>query len=120
MVSGCRALVRGEDVDAGLLLALGGPAADKFLDGADHGDDYWMRVWGVRGLLWVWDDSATGEIRVALSDESWRVREMAAKVAARHRLDSVLAEVEDLQHDDNARVRRAAERALVAIATAGG
>jgi HEAT repeat protein len=57
---------------------------------------------------------------VALSDESWRVREMAAKVAARHRLDSVLAEVEDLQHDDNARVRRAAERALVAIATAGG
>ena len=119
LVAGCRALVRGDDADPALLMALAGPAAAPFLDGTSRPDDYWLRVWGARGLLWVWDDAATGEIRDALTDDSWRVREMSAKVAARHRLGAVLAEVDALQRDDNARVRRAAERAVAAITAAG-
>jgi hypothetical protein len=50
VITGCRALVRGEPVDPDLLVALGGPAARKFLDGAAHDDTYWLRVWGARGL----------------------------------------------------------------------
>ena len=58
VITGCRALVRGEQVDPDLLVALGGPAARKFLDGDVHDDTYWLQVWGARGLLWVWDDAA--------------------------------------------------------------
>lgn len=64
-------------------MALGGPGAAKFPDGEPHGDSYWLRVWGARGLLWAWDDLAGDAIDVALRDEAWRVREMALKVVAR-------------------------------------
>lgn len=46
--------------------------------------DYWVRTWGARGLLHVWDDSATGAIVAGLADEHWRPAEMCLKVAARH------------------------------------
>lgn len=119
MVQGCRALLRGTPVDAGLLLALGGPAAQVHIDDAERADAYWMRVWGARGLLWAWEDEATDEIGLALADESWRVREMAAKVVARHRVGSLISEVALLQDDEVDRVRRAAERALTVLTSEG-
>lgn len=79
---------------------------------------YWLRVWGARGLLWSWDASAVPALRSALADEAWRVREMAAKVVARHRVDDVQPEVAALLHDGVPRVRAAAARALSVLATA--
>jgi hypothetical protein len=119
VVIGCVALVHGQNVDAGLLLALGGPGARKFLSGPARADDYWLRVWGARALLWVWSDEALGAVRIALRDESWRVREVALKVVARHRLDDLLEYVGGLQDDDVPRVRAAAGRALIALTEAG-
>jgi HEAT repeats len=83
------------------------------------GQLYWLRVWGARGLLWVWDDSALGALRFALEDDAWRVREMAVKVVARHRLGDALASVAALQEDPVPRVRAAASRAVTVLTAAG-
>ncbi len=119
VVFGCAQLVAGNDADPGLLLALGGPAAANFLDGRPHVDAYWLRVWGARGLLWAWDDSALDAVRLALEDDAWRVREMAAKVAARHLLGDVLSAVAGLLEDPVPRVRTAASRAVARMTQAG-
>ena len=56
----------------------------------------------------------------ALTDDAWRVREMALKVVARHRLDDGLTAVLPLRGDPVPRVRQAAERAVARLtATAG-
>ncbi len=119
VVDGCIALVRGQGVDPDLLDALGGPGARKFFDGRTHQDDYWLRVWGARGLLWAWDPSAAGAIDDALADEAWRVREMALKVVRRHLLGDTLPVVVQLGGDPVARVRAAASRALTTLTAAG-
>jgi HEAT repeat protein len=113
VVSGCIELLGGNYADENLLSALGGPTAHYVLDG--HEGPYWFRVWAARGLLWAWDDSALPAIVEASADESWRVREMAAKVIARHRLGDALDAVALLREDPVARVRAAAERAVVTI-----
>ncbi|MGN6330336.1 MAG: HEAT repeat domain-containing protein [Motilibacteraceae bacterium] len=117
VVDGCRALLREEDADPALLLALGGPPARKFLDGHAHEDGYWVRVWAARGLLWAWQEQALPELRRCLSDESWRVREMGLKVVARHRVDDLLEEVAQLRDDPVARVRDQAARCLVLLSS---
>jgi hypothetical protein len=119
VVAGCVGLVVGDDVDPDLVVALAGPGADKFLDGRPHDDTYWLRVWGARGLLWAWDGSALGAVRRALGDDAWRVREMAAKVVARHLVGDVLAEVAALRDDPVPRVRAAATRAVAALTARG-
>lgn len=48
---------------------------------------------------------------------SWRVREMALKVVARHRLEDALETAAELQDGPVARVRAAARRALVRLTT---
>jgi HEAT repeat protein len=111
VVRGCIGLLSGRDVDAGLVRALGGPGAARFLDSPPQ-QRYWLRVWGARGLLWVWDSSATPSIVEALADEAWRVREMAAKVVARHLVDDALPGLAVLDNDPVPRVRAAASRAL--------
>jgi hypothetical protein len=111
VVAGCVRLIGGDDVDAGLLTALGGPAAARHLHGA-RDDRYWLRVWGVRGLLWAWEDNATAAVRTALTDESWRVRELAAKVAAKRLIGDALPVLAQLGSDPVARVRVAADRAV--------
>lgn len=68
-----------------------------------------------RGLLWAWAEAAVPAVLAGLTDEHWRVREMAAKVAARHRVDEALASLTLLSGDPVPRVRTAAERALVAL-----
>lgn len=118
VVAGCAGLVDGADVDPALLLALGGPGAQKFLDGGQHDDTYWLRVWGTRGLLWAWDDSALEALSRALDDESWRVREMACKVVARNRVGGLLDQVTGLRDDPVPRVAAAAQRAVVEVTAA--
>ena len=56
----------------------------------------------------------------ALRDDAWRVREMAARVVARHQLDAALPAIAGLRNDANARVRKAAERAAYRLARADG
>lgn len=119
MVGGCRALVRGEDADAELVLVLGGPPARKFLDGQAHDDDYWLRVWGLRGLLWLWSPDALPELRNALTDPAWRVREMAVKVATRHQVEDVVEVAVTLQNDPTTRVRQQAHRYLMQVGSGG-
>ena len=119
LVAGCIALLEGREADGELILALSGPAALWAVGGGVEGPRYWRRVWAARGLLWAWDDSALPAIRTALRDDAWRVREMAAKVVARHRLGDALPTVAGLQHDPIARVRVAASRAVVLLTAAG-
>lgn len=80
---------------------------------------YWPRVWATRALLYVWDRRATKAIIRATSDESWRVREMAAKVVARHHLGDADTAMSALLSDAVPRVRAAAERALKVLTVSG-
>jgi hypothetical protein len=118
VVAGCVALLGGQTVDDALVLALGGAHGAAVLDGGAS-TRYWLRVWAARGLLWEWSDAAVPALMAALGDEHWRVREMAAKVVARHRVGEAFEVVEALRADGVARVAAAAERA-VRVLVAGG
>ena len=115
VVNGCVALLNGEPVDDELILALGGPPAEWVRTGEPSGPDYWLRVWGARGLLYAWDNSARAAVLLALDDEAWRVRDMALKVVARHGIEEAVDRVARLQDDSSARVRASAARAKKAI-----
>lgn len=117
VVAGCVDLLVGGEADAELVMALGGPPARWVVADVAPGPSYWIRVWAARGLLWAWDDIAFPAIEAALRDEAWRVREMALKVVARHRLEDALHAAAELQDDPVARVRAAARRALVRLTT---
>ena len=118
VVTGCLDLLAGTEVDPSLIYALGGPPARWAVTGGEGGPDYWLRVWAARGLLWAWEDSATPAIQKALSDPAWRVREMALRVAGRHRLDGLLSTVQERCDDVNHRVRAAADQAAGRILAA--
>jgi hypothetical protein len=120
VVAGCVDLLAGGEADAELVLALGGPPARWVVTDEPPGPSYWIRVWAARGLLWAWDDAALPALEAALRDEAWRVREMALKVVARHRLEDALETAAELQDDPVARVRAAARRALVRLTTGSG
>ena len=116
-VRNCVAIINGESVDENFLRVIGGPSAESVLDGRDGGvEGYWPRVWAARGLLHVWDDVATDAIILATAHDSWRVREMSAKVIARHHVAPAIDAVVALLDDHNARVRTAARRAFDAVA----
>lgn len=116
LTSGCIDLLEGREVDDGLVLALGGEPAEYVLEGHEGGKQgYWPRVWAARGLLHAWDDRATAAIIRAAADDAWRVREMAAKVVARYRIDDALNAMVDLRNDKVPRVRSAAGRAVAAL-----
>lgn len=117
VLADCLALLEGA-TDPELTRSLVGRGAEKYFDGGEHDDTYWFRVWAMRGLLWSWDRRATDHVVAALDDEAWRVREMAAKVVARHLVGEATAAVARRRDDSVPRVRRAAERALVRLAEA--
>ncbi len=121
VVSGCIDLLQGRhDVDDTLVVALGGPAAEYVLAGREGGKaGHWPRVWAARGLLHAWDDRAAAAIIQATTDDAWRVREMAAKVIARHRIGNAFTPVAQLRNDPVPRVRAAAERAIVILTESG-
>lgn len=108
----CIEIAQGRTVDGATLHALGGPPALWAVAGGAPGPDYWLRVWALRGLLWNWDDTAVATVRHALHDPSWRVREMAARVAAKHLVDAALEDLAALREDPVTRVRSAGERAV--------
>ncbi|MFI5285787.1 MAG: HEAT repeat domain-containing protein [Candidatus Dormibacteria bacterium] len=119
VVAGCVDALAGRDVDNALLLALGGPHASLVLGGRAGGRyGHWPRVWAARGLLYAWDDVATRAVIAATSDTAWRVREMAVKVIAHHRLGNALGAAAKLQADPVERVRTAARRAVRILAEA--
>jgi len=128
VVAGCVALLRGQEADDELILALGcGNGLIVIHDGPKQRNQYWRRVWGARGLLYAWvdDHGAVEDLRTedaliaALADEHWRVREMAAKVIARRRIGAALGPLAALRNDPVPRVRAAAERATVMLTVTG-
>jgi hypothetical protein len=117
VVDDCVAILSGHEIDAEFLRIIGGPSAETVLEGRAGGlTGYWPRVWAARGMLHVWDDSATDAIIGATTNESWRVREMAAKVIAAHHVAPAIDAVVVLLDDENTRVRAAAGRAFRAVA----
>ena len=120
VVRGCIDILEGRRIDSDLLRALAGPASATVLAGREGGPEgYWPRVWAARGLLHVWADEAAPAIVVAATDAAWRVREMAAKVVARHLVDEGLAAMAALLDDPVPRVRAAAARALERLIASG-
>ena len=116
LIVDCVDLLEGRSVDDELLLALAGPPARAVLDGRAGGrHGYWPRVWAARGLLHTWDDIATEAVIRAMSDDSWRVREMIAKVVAAHGVDRATPALAILLDDPVPRVRKNAERALTKL-----
>lgn len=112
-MEGCIILLEGGEVDDELVIALAGPHARRVHAGAEGGrHGYWPRVWAARGLLHAWDTSATSAVIQATTDDAWRVREMAAKVIARHSVGDALEAVARLRDDPVPRVRAASERAV--------
>lgn len=116
VVAQCVAILNGVEADPPFLAVLAGPASRAVLDGRIGGlNGYWPEVWAARGLLHVWDDDAVEAIIATAADPSWRVREMSAKVIARHRVLPAIDAVMVLLNDQNARVRAAAHRAFETI-----
>jgi hypothetical protein len=108
----CLSLLAGNNEGEDFLLYVGGDHARGILDGAPV--LYWPELWGTRALLYVWNDSAATAVAAALENQAWRVREMAARVAAARQLD-VAPALTTLLTDDVPRVRAAAARALGAV-----
>lgn len=77
--------------------------------------DYWLRTWGARGLLHVWDDAATDAVVAGLEDDHWRPAEMCLKVAARHEVAGTGDGAARLATHELPRVRAAALRALAVV-----
>jgi HEAT repeat protein len=111
----CVSLLRGADPEAagGIPLAwLGGRSAPGWTQA------YWPKVWAVRGLLHAYRPQAAAAVVAGLDDESWRVREMCAKVARAHEVGSAAEALHRLCADEVPRVRAAAVRALAVVGEA--
>lgn len=72
----------------------------------------WPRVWGARGLRYVWLPYAEAGVVAALRDPAWRVREMAAKVVGQRELASAADALVPLLSSATPRVQVAAIRAM--------
>ncbi len=77
--------------------------------------DYWVRTWGARGLLHVWDDAATDAVVRGLADEHWRPAEMCLKVTAKHDVAGTGDGAAALAGHELPRVREQAMRALAVV-----
>ena len=120
VVRRCLDLLVGRDEDLELLITLGGSHAQQLIaNGTPETQRYWVRVWAARGLLWAGVGEGADDLRAALADDSWRVREMVCKVIARHRVGDLLEDVAALEHDPVPRVQDAAARDEARIIEAG-
>ena len=117
VINDCVAILEGNNLDDDFLFVLVGPGARTVLEAHEGGPwGYWPKVWAAHGLLHVSDEGATSALIGATTDGSWRVREMAAKVIARHGVFPAIDAVVTLSDDANAMVRSAASRAFARIA----
>ena len=93
-----------------------GPAANSIVDREpDDEQRYWLRVWepaACCGSGMTWRSTRSGP---GLVDSSWRVREMSAKVIARHTVGQLFEAVATLREDPIPRVRTAATRAIITL-----
>ena len=112
----CAGLLAADDPhdEAEILLFLGGPAGQSVLDGGQW-RPYWARVWGARGLLYVWTDAVVPVVVSRLEDEHWRVAEMCVKVSAKREIGEAGPGVARLADHELPRVRVAVVRALGVI-----
>ncbi|MGV8877177.1 MAG: HEAT repeat domain-containing protein [Rhodoglobus sp.] len=108
-------LIEGNNEGKEFLLIVGGEHAQGILDGAPV--LYWPELWGTRALLHAWNDNAADAVLAALSNQAWRVREMATRVVATRRLDA-RTQLLALLDDETPRVRAGAARALGTVGTA--
>ncbi|MGZ8742584.1 MAG: HEAT repeat domain-containing protein [Nocardioides sp.] len=110
-VDACVALLQGAAAEeyADLVPFLSGRPGVAYFQGGWPA--YWLRVWGARGLLYVWQDDATAAVLAGLQDPAWRVAEMCLKVSARRALPAGDGAVRLAQHE-LPRVRAATMRAL--------
>jgi HEAT repeat protein len=121
VAAACAALLAGGDVDRPFIFAIGGPAAESVLGPHPRQDQrYFLLVWAARALLYAWDDSAKPAVLTALTDESWRVREMAVKVVAKRKIGDALSVVAEMSTDPVPRVRAAAARATAILTAVRG
>jgi len=112
VVGKCLAILARGEIDEGFLAVIGGRAAPHVIAGQEGGlTGHWPRIWAMRALLYAWEDHAADAVLAATTDESWRVREMAAEVIAARELDEGLEVLGPLSVDPITRVRAAAERA---------
>jgi hypothetical protein len=120
VVDQCVAILNGEDIDVDVLRALAGPSTASVLEGREGGlEGYWPRVWAMRGLLYAWNETATPAVIAGARDDHWRVREMSAKVVARHQVLDAHDAMATLRDDPTPRVRAAADRALARLGEFG-
>ena len=87
---------------------------DAVLSSSSWGD-FWVRSWGARGLLHVWDERATPAVVAGLADEHYRPAEMCLKVVARHDVAGAGDGAARLARHDLPRVRAHAMRALAVV-----
>ena len=80
-------------------------------------EPYMGRVWAGQALLHAWHHIAADAVQVALNDEVWQVREVAAQLARHHELPFVDELVGLLSDDAYPHVRITAAYALGATAT---
>lgn len=105
---------------AGYVDELRGLTGFAFEAGAPHLDpdrweDSWVRTWGARGLLHVWNDAAGPAILAGLQDAQWRPVEMCLKVVARHDVAGAGAAVARLAEHERPRVRAQVARGLAVV-----
>lgn len=88
------------------------------LGGMEAIEPYMARVWAGQALLHAWHHKAEDAVVVALDDEDWQVREIAAQLVGHHELASHVNKlVEILTDDAYPHVRIAAARAIGVTAT---
>jgi hypothetical protein len=120
VVASCVRIINERDMDAEFGYFLSGPNSRAVLNGAEGGvSGRWPRTWALRAFLYAWDSSAEPAVLICLSDDAWRVREMAAKVVARRHIGDALDHIAALQDDEVPRVRAAAQRALRKLVEGG-
>jgi HEAT repeat protein len=120
LVDWCVELLRGggwAGPDAPDLDWIGGPSSVAMVAN-DLDLVYWPRVWAARALLHTYSPQAGPAVAAALADESWRVREMCAKVVRAHEVGEAADGLARLCADDVPRVRAAAVRALAVVGEA--
>ena len=89
----------------------------KLLGGMDAIEPYMARVWAGQALLHAWHHKAEDAVIIALDDDDWQVREIAAQLVGHHELAHVDKLVELLTDDAYPHVRMAAARAIGVTAT---